>query len=96
MKMFIKAPYKPEYQCTHYFIEGDKQDKSVPIRKTTDVEIEEVLETIVRSISNSIVALNTCCEGDIPPTENVFDYLNDALGDARDLISEIKKDKDNG
>ena len=90
-----KPPYKENYSVIHY-VDRDEQDKSIPIKKLDDVDIEEVLETIVRSISNSIVALNTCCEGDIPPTGNAFDYLNDALGDARNLISEIKKDKDNG
>ncbi len=85
-----------EFYTLVHFRNDDEQDKSVPIRKTADVEIEEELETIVRSISNSIVALNTCCDGDIPPTGNAFDYLNDALGDTRNLISEIRRQKAKG
>ncbi len=97
MNIFTKAPLKPEYQCTHYFI--DEQCLSKPIeehiKKNSEDEMKETLEEIIQSINNSLIALDTCCEGDIPPTDNAYKYLKDARGTAKYLISEIERTKKN-
>ncbi len=54
----------------------------------------ELLESGIGYINQSLVALDTCVEGAIPPTDNVFDYLRDAQQELRHIkVSTTTKTK---
>ncbi len=57
------------------------------------IKIEEELEEVIRYISNAQVAVNTCAEGEIPPTSNICDFLGDAYHGAT-YIKGLLKDKE--